>query len=257
MPVRSVHDRTELAQLLRADPALHTYELGDLDDSFWPYTTWYRRADNVALLYHGAGTPMLIALDRPDRQAEVAALLAAAAHLLPARFTAQVTAGTETALADRFRLSPPVPHLKMVRAAVAPPANRPAHLGHPLDASDAPDLVALFDAAYPGHTFHPRMMSAGPYLGARRHGALVAAAGTHVWSPTYRVAALGNVVTHPHTRGNGLATALVAQWLHTVGGTVDHVALNVRRDNHTAVGLYARLGFTTAGHFIELTATAR
>jgi hypothetical protein len=44
MTPRSVHDRTELAAELRKDPALHAYELGDLDDFFWPYTSWFRHA---------------------------------------------------------------------------------------------------------------------------------------------------------------------------------------------------------------------
>jgi hypothetical protein len=54
---RAVHDRAELADVLRRDAALHTHELGDLDDFFWPCTTWYRHGDQVALLTTAAARP--------------------------------------------------------------------------------------------------------------------------------------------------------------------------------------------------------
>ncbi|WP_328347064.1 hypothetical protein [Micromonospora sp. NBC_00421] len=57
MPVRAEHDRAVLAALLRRDPVLYAYQLGDLDDFFWPYTSWFRRGDQVVLLYHGAAEP--------------------------------------------------------------------------------------------------------------------------------------------------------------------------------------------------------
>ncbi|WP_223884319.1 hypothetical protein [Micromonospora craniellae] len=73
MSVRAEHDRVVLAGLLGRDPALHAYELGDLDDIFWPHTSWYRRGDAVALLYHGAVSPTLLALTRPAGVGAVAA----------------------------------------------------------------------------------------------------------------------------------------------------------------------------------------
>lgn len=254
--VRSVHDRAELAALLRRDAALHAYELGDLDDDFWPYTTWYRVDDAVALLYHGAGQPTLLALDRPERLPAVTTLLSSLAPLLPAAFHGQVSAGAQHVLAGRYHLAGCAEHLKMTLtepdrlAGVVP-------RGEPLGPSDLGDLTALYDLAYPDHWFRPQMLANGPYLGVRRDGVLVAAAGTHVWSSAYRVAALGNVTTHPDARGQGLATALVARWCRQVAGSVDHVALNVKADNPAAVRVYERLGFTTAGRFADFQATAR
>lgn len=61
---QSVHDRGVLAKLLRRDPQLHAYALGDLDDFFWPYTTWYERSGGVVLVYHGGGFPVVLAFDR-------------------------------------------------------------------------------------------------------------------------------------------------------------------------------------------------
>ncbi len=58
-----LHDRAALERWLRRDPRLHLYELGDLDDFFWPHTIWYGLEDrsellSVALLYTALVLPM-------------------------------------------------------------------------------------------------------------------------------------------------------------------------------------------------------
>lgn len=118
-------------------------------------------------------------------------------------------------------------------------------------------MLALFEQAYPGNWFDHRMLDTGQYLGARQDGRLVAVAGVHVHSATYRVAAIGNVTTHPEVRGQGAGRACVAALCRQLGTTVDHIGLNVRADNATAVGLYRRLGFTDVTEFAEATFTAR
>jgi predicted GNAT family acetyltransferase len=51
------------------------------------------------------------------------------------------------------------------------------------------------------------MLEHGIYYGAYLAGTLVAVAGTHAVSRRHRVAAIGNVFTHPAWRGCGRATA--------------------------------------------------
>ncbi|MGA3488182.1 GNAT family N-acetyltransferase [Micromonosporaceae bacterium DT55] len=256
MSLRSVHDRDELAALLRRDPALHAYELGDLDDEFWPQTTWYRHGDAVALLYHGTSLPTLIALDPPDRQAELTALIAAAVPLLPARFHAHLSTGAETGLAAGYDLHQVSGHLKMslTDPGLLPP--EPAD-GDALGEADLPELLKFYDAAYPQHWFEPGMLAKGPYLGIRRDGELVAVCGTHVWSPAYGVAAIGNVAVRPDVRGQGLGRTVVGQWCRLAAARVERIGLNVRADNVAAVALYRRLGFSVVGEYVELLATSR
>ncbi|MGK5740569.1 GNAT family N-acetyltransferase [Micromonospora sp. URMC 103] len=134
---------------------------------------------------------------------------------------------------------------------------RVAPAGEPLGAADLPRLRELYAAAYPGNWFDPRMLDTGQYVGVRDGDALVAVAGVHVWSPLYRVAALGNVTTHPRARGRGLGAAVVAALCRRLRDTVDHVTLNVRADNGTAVRLYERLGFTRVADYGEFALTAR
>ncbi len=61
-----LHDKTAIEPILRRNIYLHLYSIGDLDDFFWPYTSWYVTRDEgdvraIALLYAGP-TPTLLAL---------------------------------------------------------------------------------------------------------------------------------------------------------------------------------------------------
>ncbi|MEH0985143.1 GNAT family N-acetyltransferase [Micromonospora sp. CPCC 205556] len=254
VPVRAEHDREVLAALLRRDPVLNAYQLGDLDDFFWPYTSWFRRGEQVALLYHGVQPPVLLAFAAPADLPELAALVAELAPVLPARLYAHLSPGLEGVLGRWYRVGSAGAHHRMAltdRARLAGVA--PA--GEVLGRGDLPDLRALYAAAYPGNWFDERMLDTGRYVGVRRGGDLVAVAGVHVYSPTYRVAALGNVTTRPAVRGQGLAGGVVAALCGRLVTEVDHVALNVRCDNVAAVRLYERLGFTRVADFGEHTLT--
>ncbi|MEU1248173.1 GNAT family N-acetyltransferase [Micromonospora arida] len=256
MAVRPEHDRTVLARLLGRDPVLHAYQLGDLDDFFWPYTSWFRRGEQVALLYHGVDPPTLLAFAAPADTAALAALLADLAPTLPARLYAHLSPGLSDILAGSYRLDPGGLHHRM---ALTAPARlsvvRPE--GVVLGTADLPGLRRLYAQAYPGNWFDPRMVDTGQYLGVREDGELVAVAGVHVWSPVYRVAALGNVTTHPRWRGRGLGAAVVAALCVRLRETVEHVTLNVKADNTAAVRLYERVGFTRVADYEEWTLTAR
>ena len=249
----SVHDRAVLERLLRADPALHAYELGDLDDFFWPHTTWYRHGESVALVYHGTGLPILLALDSPERVNHLAELVDGLAFLLPQRLYAHVSVGVEGVLGKHFRLEPGGLHHKM---ALTDPEKleRCASAGEVLTAEDLTALTQLYFSGYPKNVFDPRLLRTGQYVGLKRGGRLVAAAGVHIWSPAQRVATLGNVVTHPDLRGQGLGTAVVAAVCRRLLPTVEVIALNVKADNASAIALYTRLGFSRVGDFHELNA---
>lgn len=253
--VRAEHDRAVLAGLLGRDPVLHAYQLGDLDDFFWPYTSWFRRGDQVVLLYHGVELPTLLAFAAPERVAELAGLLTEAAPVLPARMWAHLSPGLEATLGRWFVVSEAAAHHRMALTDPGRLATVPA-VGDPLGPADAAELAALYAVAYPGNWFDARMLETGQYVGVREHGRLVAVAGVHVFSPRWRVAALGNVTTHPDVRGRGLGAGVVAALCARLRASVDHVTLNVRADNAAAVRLYERLGFSRVAGFTECALTS-
>jgi ribosomal protein S18 acetylase RimI-like enzyme len=91
----------------------------------------------------------------------------------------------------------------------------------------------------------------GVYFGVRVNGQLVAAAGTHVISPTARLAVVGNVLTQVDYRGRGFATAVTGAVTAELLRTCDEVVLNVRSDNPPALNAYRRLGYTEHVRFEE------
>ncbi len=254
--MRAEHDRVVLAELLGRDPVLHAYQLGDLDDFFWPYTSWFRRGEAVALLYHGAVPATLLAFAATADGGDLVGLLGDLAPVLPARLHAHLSPGLEAALASVFAVGPALAHHKM---ALTDPARlaavRPA--GVVLGGGDLPALRRLYAVGYPGNWFDERMLGTGQYVGVRDGGELVAVAGVHVFSARYRVAAVGNVTTHPRVRGRGLGAAVVAALCGRLRESVEHVTLNVAADNVAAVRLYERLGFTRVADYGEFTLTAR
>ena len=245
--LRSVHDRAELAALLRKDAALHAYELGDLDDFFWPYTTWYAHGETVALIYHGLPTPTLLAFGPDDPLRD---LLTRLVPLLPRTVYAHLSPGAGDALAPAYtRVHDGGPHHKMALAGApdGPRGGRAAGPGRPGRARSA------VRARVPGQLVRPRMLETGQYVGLRRAGRIVAVAGVHVWSPVYRVSAIGNVTTDPAHRGQGLAQRVTAALCHRLRETTDVITLNVKADNAPAIAAYRRIGFTIAGAYEEAT----
>ena len=254
MPVISIHDRAELVRRFRRDPDLHIYELGDLDDFFWPHTTWYGTADGDAtvLVYSGTVPATVLGLSRSDGDAELRRLLTDLLPLLPRQFYGHITGGAEAVFEADYVTDGGALHFKMaltdVNALRAAPEVAKAE---PLTVADRGDVEALYAASYPGNWFDPRMLETGQYVGVRRDGELVAVAGVHVYSPAQRVAALGNVTTRPDLRGSGLATAAVIGLCAQLRDSVDHIGLNVKVDNVAAINLYSRLGFTPVAEYIE------
>ncbi len=254
MRAERLTSRSEIETYLRRDAFLHLYEIGDLDDFFWPHTTWYGLRDGnlltaVALLYTGSDLPVLLALDRDP--GPMASLLTALAPDLPPRFYSHLSGDLASRLTPGRRVDARGTHLKM---ALTDPARARATDGSTagqLTARDRDALEALYEASYPGHWFDPRMLETGYYFGIRERGELVSVAGVHVYSARYRVAALGNITTRPDRRGRGLATGTTARLVQALLASTDLIGLNVKADHATAIGCYERLGFAPVARYEE------
>jgi RimJ/RimL family protein N-acetyltransferase len=263
MELTCLHHKDEIEAFARRDPYRHLYELGDLDDLFWQHTVWYAlkdaagRIEQLVLLYTGEAVPTLLALsERPA--GSIRDLLERLIGTLPDRFYAHLSPEAVSALADHFDIEPHGLHHKMglvdrSRAGAFDTSEVVA-----LSAADTEEASAFYRVSYPGHWFVPRMLQTGLYRGIRRGGRLVSVAGVHVYSAQFRVAALGNIATHPDWRGHGWATlvsAAVCQALDKAG--VYHIGLNVRADNQAAIGCYEKLGFGWAADYGEYTVTRK
>jgi ribosomal protein S18 acetylase RimI-like enzyme len=247
MKVMSLHSQQEIEAFLRSNPFLHLYCLGDLDDFFWPYTTWYALKDQqqitqLALLYTGTSLPTLLGLtEEPTDQ--MRELLQSILHLLPIRLYTHLSGDLATVFADDYHVHSHGAHYKMGLVHKAQVETIDTAQVVQLSSSDVDELEALYHVSYPGNWFDPRMLETGCYYGIRQKKELVSVAGIHVYSPHYKVAALGNVTTHPAYRGQGLATIVCAKLCQSLLQTVDYIGLNVKADNVGAIHSYERLGF--------------
>ncbi|MSO95546.1 MAG: GNAT family N-acetyltransferase [Thermoleophilia bacterium] len=256
-----LEDRNTIAAFLRRNAHAHVYELGDLDDFDWPHTRWFGwtrdgRLEQIALLYTAPAVPVVIAIAEKPLGA-MADLLRAARDLLPPVLHAHVTAPLLDTLAERWRIEAARPHLKLalMRSDLLAGYAVPVEI---LGPADLDEIETFYAAAYPGTWFVPRMLETGRYVGIRQNGQLVCVVGVHVYSPTWRVAALGNIATLPELRGQGLARGTCAALcLLLLADGAETIALNVQADNAAALQAYARLGFEAAAVYTEATLVAR
>lgn len=249
-----LHDKNEIEAILRHNVFLHLYEIGDLDDFFWPYTTWYTSKKKgikpILLLYSGLTLPTLLGLT-DESSNSMRELIRLTMHLLPKRFYAHLSKGFSNLFEKEYRVQSHGIYDKMGLMDYSRLQTIDTSEVIPLSEANLPELKRLYRASYPEHHFEPRMLHIGYYFGIQRNSNLVSAAGVHVFSPTYKVAALGNIVTHPDFRGQGLAKAACAKLCLSLSQTVDHIGLNVKADNASAIVCYENLGFERVASYEE------
>ena len=255
--VVELRDRDAIAAFCRRRPAVHAYALGDLDDFFWPHTRWYGWErdgvlEQLVLLYDEPHPPVLLALAE-EPVSTMAALLRAVGRELPARVYAHLTDSLLAALEPRFvPEAPPVAHRKLGLVDREKLARSDDGVV-PLGPENREEVLRFYERAYPGTWFELRMLETRRYVGIREEGRLVCIAGVHVWSPSWRVAALGNVATIPDARGRGLATTACAHLCRMLlDDGIETIALNVRADNMAAIRSYEKLGFAHAADYVEV-----
>jgi ribosomal protein S18 acetylase RimI-like enzyme len=135
--------------------------------------------------------------------------------------------------------------LQMVLPPKAPlPGAAPALEIMPLGASEAAEMVALTDVAFPGF-FRSGTHRMGSYFGVRAaDGRLIAMVGERLRLEGYPE--MSGICTHPQHRGRGLARQLILHLaaLHRRQGLVSW--LQVSAANTSAIALYRAIGFETA-----------
>jgi ribosomal protein S18 acetylase RimI-like enzyme len=132
--------------------------------------------------------------------------------------------------------------LQMVlREEVTPPSPAPGIV--PLSSANAPEMVALTDLAFPGF-FRSRTCEMGSYYGVRSNGELIAMGGERITLDGYPE--ISGVCTHPAHRGKGYAANLIWHLVRNHRREALVSWLHVSAENHHAIELYLRLGFTVA-----------
>jgi hypothetical protein len=245
---RQTSDRAALREFLAHDRLFAAYAICDLEDREFGRTRWGAAWDGdeivaVGLEYTGPTPQPLFVMGRTDGIAAVlrdvikprAAYIAARPSMLPA-----------IGLHYRVDPGPQMVRMWVDRTRFRPyPATVQRLL--PVETGELNRLYQLGFASW----LPSSAVADGVYYGLRVNGHLVAAAGTHVVSPTARLAVVGNVLTHIDYRGRGFATAVTGAVTAELLRTCDQVVLNVRADNPPAINAYRRLGYTEYARFEE------
>jgi ribosomal protein S18 acetylase RimI-like enzyme len=255
-----LHDKREIENYLRKDVYRNIYSIGDLDDFFWPYTTWYGfnfsgEISAIALMYTGLLLPTLVAFSR-EGEADMLKLLNSMRSILPNRFYAHLSSGFASVLEATHNLEPKGEHYKMALLDEVPLATVDCSEVAHLSSQDIAPIQVLYKESYPGNWFDPRMLETNKYFGIRENGRLVSIAGVHVYSSKYKVAALGNIATLPAYRGRGCATRVTARLCRSLIEEGVAIGLNVKADNTAAISCYQQLGFQIIASYEEYLATA-
>ena len=253
----SLHDKEEIEHVLRRNTYLHIYSIGDLDDFFWENTVWYALKEGseirqIVLLYTALEIPTLLAFTEPPVD-QMRAFLESLRSLLPRRFYAHLTEGLREVFEADYDVRCHGTYYKMALTDKSPMRAVDTSNVSRLSTSDLEEIRDLYRVSYPGNWFDPRMLETGHYYGAREGSKLIGVAGVHIYSAKYRVAALGNVTTHPRYRSKGVATACCARLCAELSHNTDHVGLNVKAENTSAIASYTRLGFEPVATYEECT----
>lgn len=262
MKAISLHEKRDIYQYLKRNVYLNLYSIGDLDDFFWPFTTWYGLVNDsqlveVALVYSGHTLPTLLALSKNPGQLQT--LLEEIKDLLPPTFYAHLSPTVHKIFQDTHSLTHHGEHYKMALMGEPPfPKGNGGEVVH-IPPSEINAVKDLYQKSYPENWFDPRMLETGQYFGIKDEAVdeYISIAGVHVYSPTYDVAAIGNIATHPQYRGKGYATQVTAYLCESLSQKVKFIGLNVKVNNEAAIACYKKLGFKRIGKYHEFTVQNR
>ena len=249
VPARQLSDKEEILAFLVTDRLYAAYAIGDLEPGMFEQSSWIGVEGSgglmaVVLEFRGLTLPVLFLMGDP---LGLGVALESMQRPERAYLTCRAEHTVTTLHFYDWESTEPMWRMVLDRRRFHPLPGKCVQLGP----EHAQALVELY-AAGGGDAFHTQQLERGFYYGVFAEGRLVAAAGTHVVSPTHSVAALGNVFTHPHYRGRGFgavtASAVTAELLRL---GIRDIVLNVSQANSTAASMYERLGFRRYCAFLE------
>ncbi|MHA2008924.1 MAG: GNAT family N-acetyltransferase [Promethearchaeota archaeon] len=244
--IKQIKDKEVLYNRFRQDIFLYAYHIGDLDEFYFSDCTWFGLEINeklieVALLYSGLKVPTLLIFGSPEK---IPHLIDGILDKLPDRFYCHYQEDFHKNFKSDYHMTFLGTHLKMkFHGDFTKLSNIDTNETILLKEEDKPNLLSLYQTAYPESYFISYMLKTRKYFGVRVEKKIVSVAGVHVFSPLYNIAALGNITTHPEFRGRGLAKRCIAKLLKSFDGVISQIGLNVKEDNHSALCLYEKLGF--------------
>ncbi|MBK8981645.1 MAG: GNAT family N-acetyltransferase [Ignavibacteria bacterium] len=254
----TLSDKKVIESFFRKNTCLNIYPIGDLDEFFFKHTKWYALTEKtgenkileIAFLYTGTDLPVLLAVCDGDLK-NMKELLKEISAELPDKIYAHLSPGLEIIFSNEYKAEDFGRHYKMCLVKNNFQEMSERDNIRSLMSEDIEEIQKFYADAYPGNWFDMRMLETGKYFGYYSDGKLTGAAGIHVYSPEFKVAALGNITTHPFHRGKSICRKLTSVLCSDLFETTDHIGLNVHIDNKAAIECYIKTGFNITGEYHE------
>lgn len=250
-----LHDKPTIESFLCQDVYKHIYSIGNLDDFFWPHTTWYALKEQgikeIVLMTYVYGSPFMLAFEQNNNMKE---LLKSIIPLLPCEFYAHLSPGLDGLLKGKYELKLNGKFYRMASEDKSLIKNIDTSSAVRLSKKDLNALLDLYEVSYPHNYFNPKKLENNPFFGIWEEGKLISVAGTSIYSPKYKVAAIGNVATHPSKKyiRKGHATTVISKlskFLLEKG--ITHTCGNIFVDNIKSINCVKKLGSKPIGEYGE------
>lgn len=248
-------NKSEILAYLETDRLYASYAIGDLEPEMFEQTTWVKAEEAgqlqaLVMLFRGLNPPALFLMGDTDGLRAILEEM-----LFPQRVYLTCRPEQLPMTHDLYLWEETIPMWRMV---LQPSSFQPVKGDCVrLESVHSKQLAELYTLDRIS-AFSPVQLQQGVFYGILVRGQVVSAAGTHLISPTYGVAAVGNILTHPDYRDRGYGTvttsAVVAELLQR---GIRDIILNVGQDNTGAIRIYQRLGFQQYCPFFEGPASAR
>ena len=253
--IKKLANRSEILAYLNTDRLYAGYAVGDLEPGMFEQSKWAgaeraERLEALTLLFCGLRPPALFLMGSARG---LGAILEEVQY--PERVYLTCRSEHLSMTRDHYAWDEVMP---MWRMALQPKRFQPSR-GDCIRLSPAHhDLLTELYALGGGGAFDLSQLQHGTFFGIPVRDRLVAVAGTHLVSPTYAVAAVGNVFTHPDYRGRGYGTATTSAVVtELLAREIRDIILNVSQSNSSAIHIYEQLGFECYCPFLEGPACAR
>jgi len=255
MKVVKLEDKQAIEKHFRENTDFHIYAIGDLDEFFFEFTDWFaiqsnKGTEEIAYLYSGFKPSTLTALPQKDPN-KMSTLISEIKQDLPLKFYAHLDPGLIEAFGKINILKNFGTHYKMSlknRKLLIEDTDEKIRR---LDLNDIDIIIKIFAENFPENFFDKRMLKTGKYFGYFEKDELIGIAGIHTFSPEYKVAALGNIVTAELHRGKSICRKLTSALCIDLLQTVENIGLNVHAENISAINSYKRTGFEIIGEYEE------
>jgi len=253
MDLEILDNKVSIFNFLKRNPGLNIYSIGDLDDFYWPKTTWYAMMDgntvfSIAMLYEGQDIPTLLLFYDADSKSALQ-LLIKIKSLLPFKFNAHFSPGLKDLFGRQNIIKDYGVNYKMILKKVV---KEPDYSNiNKLTTNDLSKIENFYTYSYAENWFDPCMLETNMYYGYFLNDILVGVSGIHVFSKKYKVAALGNIAVHPDFRGQLIGYKITSVLCYELQKCVDIIGLNVKADNEFAIRCYKKVGFEIIGTYDE------